>query len=130
MGETERSCTKVAGKLSELKCSRLCGRTSTMTGPRDPRQDCPSGSVSALARRLETQRLLRVTRKKSMKKRRRRKKRRKKKRNKKFLAQRDVIALMKISQLDIVFLPLKMSMQNVVVAKGRCRPLHTSYIPN
>merc|ERR1719419_1925369 len=114
--ETERSCTKVAGKLSELKCSRLCGRTSTMTGPRDPRQDCPSGSVSALARRLETQRLLRE--------------RRKKKRNKKFLAQRDVIALMKIFQLDIVFLPLKMSMQNVVVAKGRCRPLHTSYIPN
>merc|ERR1712211_178395 len=91
--ETERSCTKVAGKLSELKCSRLCGRTSTMTGPRDPRQDCPSGSVSAPARRLETQRLLRA-RKKSMKKRRRRKKRRKKKRNKKFLAQRDVIALM------------------------------------
>merc|ERR1712107_530575 len=37
--------------------------------------------------------------------RRRRKKRRKKKRNKKFLAQRDVIALMKIFQLDIVFLP-------------------------
>merc|ERR1712211_131251 len=89
--ETERSCTKVAGKLSELKCSKLCGRTSTMTGPRDPRQDCPSGSVSALARRLETQRPL--------KKRRRRKKRRKKKRNKKFLAQRDVIALMKIFQL-------------------------------
>merc|ERR1712142_598414 len=93
------------------------------------------------ARMLETQRLLRVRRKKweaetavprkkSMKKRRRRKKRRKKKRNKKFLAQRDVIALMKIFQLDIVFLPLKMSMQNVVVAKGRCRPLHTSYIPN
>merc|ERR1712060_1038162 len=113
--------------LSELKCSRLCGRTSTMTGPRDPRQDCPSGSVSALARRLETQRLLRVRRKKweaetAVK--------RKKKRNKKFLAQRDVIALMKIFQLDIVFLPLKMSMQNVVVAKGRCRPLHTSYIPN
>merc|ERR1712107_590162 len=81
-----------------------------------PRQACPSGSVSALARRLETQRLLRVRRKKweaetavprkkSMKKRRRRKKRRKKKRNKKFLAQRDVIALMKIFQLDIVFLP-------------------------
>merc|ERR1712107_912060 len=108
--ETERSCTKVAGKLSELKCSKLCGRTSTMTGPRDPRQDCPSGSVSALARRLETQRLLRVRRKKweaetAVPRKKRMKKRRKKKRNKKFLAQRDVIALMKIFQLDIVFLP-------------------------
>merc|ERR1712168_376912 len=53
---TERSCTKAAGRSSEPKPWRPCGRTSTKTGPRDPRPVFPSGSASAPARRLETQR--------------------------------------------------------------------------
>merc|ERR1719193_2029051 len=47
---------KVAGRLSEPRPWRLCGRRSTRTGQRDPEPACPSGSVSDLARRLVTQR--------------------------------------------------------------------------
>merc|ERR1712211_222545 len=85
---TERSCTKVAGRSSELRTLRPCGRRSTKTGPRDPRPACPSGSVSAQARRLEIQRPLKMRREVKLlqrmlrKKKRRKKRRRKNRRNK------------------------------------------------
>merc|ERR1719342_1643782 len=62
---TGRSCTKEALKSSEQRCSRLAGRRSLPNGPRDPRQSFPSGSVSALAKRLEIPRLQKKRRNKS-----------------------------------------------------------------
>merc|ERR1711976_417617 len=46
-------------RFSEQSGSNRCGRTSTESGPRDQRPDCPSGSVRDPARSLETPRLLR-----------------------------------------------------------------------
>merc|ERR1719516_987535 len=102
---TGRSCMRAAGKLSELRCSRPCGKTSTRTGARGPRPVCPSGSVSDQAKRLETQRPPRARRMrlpeaemlavmKSMtrkKKKRRRRRKRKRRRNKKSLTLCDAI---------------------------------------
>merc|ERR1711978_553681 len=98
---TGGSCTKAAGRLSEPSTCKLCGRRSTMSGRRGPRPSCPSGSVSALARRPESPTPLRTTtrevpmsqlkrkrrRKRRMKRKRRkkRKRRRKKRKNKCFL---------------------------------------------
>merc|ERR1719336_3463505 len=55
-----------------------------MSGRRGPRPSCPSGSVSALARRLENPTPLRKTTRKR-KRRKKRKRRRKKRKNKCFL---------------------------------------------
>merc|ERR1712004_614934 len=89
---TGGSCTKAAGRLSELNTCKLCGRRSTMSGRRGPRPSCPSGSASAQARRpvnptpprtmmraVPMSQLRLKRKKKRKKKKRRRKKRRKKK---------------------------------------------------
>merc|ERR1712198_681698 len=143
---TARSCTKADGRSSGLKCWRPCGRRSTMTGPRDPRTACPSGSASAQARRLVTQRLPRarkrkwvvetppLRKRKSMKRRRRRKKKRKK-RSKKFLTFCDVINHGGFLKLDKPLCSKQNRTEDFPAERsslhhGGCRPLHTSYIPN
>merc|ERR1712126_799390 len=85
--KTGGSCTKAAGKLSELNTCKLCGRRSTMNGRRGQRPSCPSGSASAQARSPETQSPLTMMRKavrvhqlRSRKKRKRRRRRRKRRR--------------------------------------------------
>merc|ERR1719300_15331 len=87
-----RSCMKVELRSSEQKCLKHPGRKSLQNGARGQRQDYQSGSVSVQAKRLETQRHLKVKkmlalklkkpRRSMMKK---KKRRRRKKRNKKFL---------------------------------------------
>merc|ERR1711862_1090368 len=63
---TERSCTRVAGKLSELNILKLPGRRSTMNGARDHPRSFPSGLVRDPARRRESLRLLRERREKRL----------------------------------------------------------------
>merc|ERR1712083_54217 len=46
-----------AGKLSEPSISKHFGRRNTTSGRSAPRQSCPSGSASVLARNQETQTL-------------------------------------------------------------------------
>merc|ERR1711983_381357 len=86
---TERKCTRVAGKLSELNILKLPGRRSTMNGARDHTRSFPSGSVRDPARRRENLRLLRERRERRllqlrriMRKKRRRKRSMMKRRNK------------------------------------------------
>merc|ERR1712098_503692 len=87
---TGGSCTKAAGRLSELNTCKLCGRRSTMSGRRGPRPSCPSGSASVQARRPVSPTPLRTTRREQLtsqlrwkrKKKRKRKRRRKKGRKK------------------------------------------------
>merc|ERR1719510_597843 len=59
---TGRSCTKVDGRWSDPNTSRLPGKRSTMSSPRDQPRSCPSGLVRGPARRRETQRLQRERR--------------------------------------------------------------------
>merc|ERR1712156_1320504 len=77
---TERSCMRVAGKLSELNTLNLPGRRSMMNGARDHPRSFPSGSVRDPARRRENQRLLRERREKRLPQLRRRIMRKRKKR--------------------------------------------------
>merc|ERR1712012_251587 len=60
---TERSCMREVLRSSDLNGWRLCGKRSWENGRRDPRPNCPSGAVSAQARRKVIQRPLRVRRK-------------------------------------------------------------------
>merc|ERR1712154_256416 len=82
-----RSCMKVELRSSEQKCLKHPGRKSLQNGARGQRQDCQSGSVSVQAKKLETQRHLRVKKmlvlklkkpRRSMMKRKKRRRRRKK----------------------------------------------------
>merc|ERR1712177_138506 len=89
---TGRSCTKEAGRSSGLKFLTLPGRRNTMSGPRGPPRNFPSGSVRDLARRPESQNplkamktmvpLLLMKKRRNMTKKKRKKKRRRRKRRK------------------------------------------------
>merc|ERR1712015_37759 len=95
---------KVAGRGSELKPWKLCGRRNTKTGPRGQEPACPSGSVSDLAKRPETQRLLKMRRvvkhhQQNWKKRKRKKKRRRKKRRRKKKSKPNLFLQLQTSDL-------------------------------
>merc|ERR1712098_930907 len=86
---TGGSCTKAAGKLSELNTCKLCGRRSTMSGRRGPRPSCPSGSASAQARRpvnpTPPRTMMRAVPMSQLRLKRKKKRKKKRRKNKRFL---------------------------------------------
>merc|ERR1719402_992282 len=83
---TGRNFMKEDGRLSEQNLLMLSGKRSMRNGQRDHQRGCPSGLVNVQAKKLETQRPLRVKKmlvrllqlrkKRKKKKKRRRKKKR------------------------------------------------------